>query len=122
MCQIIKFNLEEYLIQNDWQRYFSNDINFRYSDYFYQKAIKYEKGVRYFIEIVHYSEILKQSLPPILEAWTVYVSFAIDHRKRNDYIINHFDPSSEDDINIMFGELMRVWQAIGSPYYELQKA
>jgi hypothetical protein len=49
-------NIEQILIDKGYRKYPSG-ISFKYSDYFYQKCFKDDKGKKYFIEFIYYSPI-----------------------------------------------------------------
>jgi len=66
---------EAELVAAGYTRCSKNDHSFPYSDFFYQKKFRDAQGIKYFVELVHYSH----SEGPVTEAWSSYMNINQPH-------------------------------------------
>lgn len=96
---------EQELIDKGFLKYQSNSVIFPCSDYFYQKRFSDEKGIKYFVDVVHYpkSEHLEES-------WMINMNIGEPFMVFKQYGIKSLDIALE--------KCEKFFQTMGCEYYE----
>jgi hypothetical protein len=90
-----------------YKKYGSNGITYPYSDFFYQKKVVDERGVKYFIAFVHYSHDAQ-----LTESWMVGFN-------QNEPLHLRFDIHSHVSIDVAEFMCEKFWVTMcNSTYYE----
>lgn len=103
---------EQQLIDAGYKRCNHTEVSFPYADFFYQKRIRDARGIKYFIEFVHYApmDFKNNNIAP--ESWTLNWNNNEPHYTFQAHKV-------DGSIGIYESMIDRLWLSLGCEYYEL---
>ena len=100
---------EQELIDKGFRKWKSNDITFPHSDYFYQKKITDDGGVKYFVDVVHYPEMQLHYGTKLEESWMVHLNINEPQMRFDQHRVS---------LEIALEKCEKFFQTMGCEYYE----
>ena len=108
------------LENNEYRKYKTNgnnDVTYPYSDYFYQKRIMDEKGIKYHIQFVYYAPISEFEVN-LEESWMLDL---ITNEPFYSLRKHHIELKTQEDLEKLEAECEKFWTVFKCAYYELNK-